>query len=120
MVSFIHEISHEWQRRTTLREFRQGRVLIDEICDADFLLRAAAEHHGQASARECPICGKEMREVTWVYSERLGRRSGTARNEDEIARLVAEVGPITVHLVEVCAHCKWNYLLKEFTAVRQA
>ncbi|QYH19059.1 DUF5318 family protein [Corynebacterium aquatimens] len=116
MIKFTHEISHELQRRDTLRQLRQGHLLIDDYCGADFLLRAAAEYHGQPSSRVCPICEREMRDVKWVYGERLGRRSGTARDDGEIARLVAEVGPITVHVVEVCGHCKWNYLLKEVTA----
>lgn len=117
MVSFVHEISHEWQRRNTLRSLQLGHLLIDDVCDADFLLRAAAQHHGEDAVRPCPICGNTMREVKWVYSEKLGRRTGTARSDEEIARLVAEVGPISVHLVEVCTHCKWNHLLKEVTAV---
>lgn len=117
MVRYVHEVSHEWRRRNTLRAFRQGHVLIDELCDADFLLRAAAEHHGDASISNCPVCGEAMRDVKWVYSEKLGRRTGTARSDDEIERMVEGVGPITVHVVEVCQHCKWNHLLKEFTAV---
>lgn len=117
MFNFEHEVSHEWQRRTALRELSQGRLRVDDACDADFLLRAAAEHHGVDSPRPCPVCGAPMREVKWVYSEKLGRRTGTARSDEEIDRLVAEVGPITVHVVEVCAACKWNHLLKEVTAV---
>ncbi|WP_342318652.1 DUF5318 family protein [Corynebacterium mayonis] len=116
MFAYSQEISHEWQRRVTLRDYRRGNISREEICDADFLLCAAAEHHGAESARPCPICGKTMRVVTWVYSEKLGRRSGTARHDEEIDALVTEVGPITVHFVEVCSHCRWNHLLKEVTA----
>ncbi|SDM00709.1 hypothetical protein SAMN04488535_1544 [Corynebacterium mycetoides] len=116
MFAYTREVSHEWLRRTLLREFHAGRVPVDEVCDADFLLRAAAEYHGHDAPRPCPICGKTMREVSWVYGDNLGRRSGTARSEEEIGRLVDEVGPITVHVVEVCPHCRWNYLLREVTA----
>lgn len=117
MLGFEHEVSHEWQRRSALRALHLGHARIDDYCDADFLLRAAAEHHGTDSPRPCPVCGETMRNVKWVYSEKLGRRTGTARSDEEIARLVGEVGPITVHIVEVCPHCKWNHLLKEVTAV---
>ncbi|WP_288832631.1 DUF5318 family protein [uncultured Corynebacterium sp.] len=116
MFAYSREISHEWQRRTTLREYARGRVPADALCDADFLLRAAAEFHGAPSPRPCPICGSEMRDVSWVYGDALGRRSGTARDDSEIDALVAEVGPITVHVVEVCLHCRWNHLLREMTA----
>lgn len=117
MFAYTHELSHEWQRRAVLRDYHAGLLPIDDLCDADFLLRAAAQHHGEAAPRPCPICGDEqMRLVRWVHGERLGRRSNTARSETEIDRLVAEVGPITVHFVEVCPRCRWNYLLKEVTA----
>lgn len=113
-VIYAHEISHEWRRRTVLKGLDQHRP---HRFQADHLLLAAAQHHGRDTERNCPVCSSpELREVTWVYSEKLGRRSGTARRDDEIARLVAEVGPITVHFVEVCPHCHWNFLLKEVTA----
>lgn len=114
--AYTQEISHEWQRRNVLREHARGNVSREEICDADFLLRAAARFHGVDSDRPCPICGSQMRVVSWVYGDNLGRRSGTARSNEEIAQLVDEVGPITVHLVEVCLNCRWNHLLKEVTA----
>ena len=116
MFVFHGEVSHEWQRRTALREYRAGRMSREQICDADFLLRAAAEHHGSPAARPCPVCEAKMREVKWIYGDNLGRRSGTARNDAEIDRIVHEVGPTTVHVVEVCSTCRWNYLLKEVTA----
>ncbi len=116
VFAYSQEISHEWERRATLRDHARGRVPADELCDADFLLRAAAEFHGTPSPRPCPICGGTMSDVTWVYGDNLGRRSGTARNAEEIDALAAEVGPITVHVVEVCPHCRWNHLLKEVTA----
>ncbi|WKD58347.1 hypothetical protein CAPI_09120 [Corynebacterium capitovis DSM 44611] len=116
VFAYSQEVSHEWRRRATLREFREGLLPLDELCDADFLLKAAARFHGEPSPRPCPICGKELRVVKWVYGDRLGRRAGTARQDDEIEQLVAEFGPISVHFVEVCPHCSWNHLLKEVTA----
>lgn len=116
MFRLNREISHELTRRTTLRKLRAGRVSAEEVCDADFLLRAAAKYHGRASIRECPICGAEMRNVSWIYGDNLGRRSGTARSDEEIDRIVSEVGPVTVHVVEVCGSCGWNHVLTEAVA----
>ncbi|AWB85176.1 DUF5318 family protein [Corynebacterium liangguodongii] len=116
MFDYSHEISHEWQRRTTLKRFRAGLVRREAICDADFLLCAAARYHGTDAARPCPVCEETMRNVLWIYGEDLGRRSGTARSEAEIDDIVHEVGPVSVHTVEVCLNCRWNYLLKEVTA----
>lgn len=111
MFQLAHIVSHEWERRAVLREFRAGKKSREEVCDADFLLRAAAEHHGVDSGRPCPICGGTMRDILWVYGENLGRHAGSARSETEIAELVHETGPFTVHKVEVCPDCRWNHLL---------
>ncbi|MCT1426161.1 DUF5318 family protein [Corynebacterium sanguinis] len=113
---YSREVSHEWRRRTILKDYAAGRLTLEEVCDADFLLRAAAEHHGVDAARPCPICARDMREVKWIHGENLGRRSGTARSSEEIDRIVSEVGPVSVHVVEVCPHCRWNHLLREVTA----
>ena len=114
MIAFTHELSHEWQRRRVLQE----PLLIDDHLDAHHFLLTAADVHGWQVEAACPVCGGDaLHHVMWVYGDNLGRRSGTARSMEEIERLVHEVGPITVHLVEVCRHCKWNFLLKESTAV---
>lgn len=117
VFAYRYEVSHEWARRTTLRDLRQGKITLDDVCDADFLLRTASQYHGAKADRPCPICGAELREVKWVYGENLGRRANTARSAKEIDQLVAEAGPITVHFVEVCLECKWNHLRKAVTAV---
>ncbi|GAB3078574.1 DUF5318 family protein [Corynebacterium aquatimens] len=114
-----HEISHEWLRRTTLRDYHAGRIPREQLCDADFLLKAAAKYHGVESPRRCPICESDMHDVLWVHSDNLGRKSNTARSAEEIALLIDEVGPITVHRVEVCRSCGWNHLLVEGIAVAE-
>lgn len=116
-VRYTEVVSHEWERAATLRDLRAGRVLRDDLCDADFLLRAAAEHHGETAPRPCPVCeDEELRFTRWVYGEALGRRAGSARSEEEIADFVAEGLEFTVHLVEVCRRCRWNFLLRTATA----
>lgn len=116
MFRLSAEVSHEWERRTTLRDYHAGRIPKEELCDADFLLKAAAEHHGTDSARPCPICKGVMQDVLWIYGDNLGRRSGTARSEAEIDEITGQVGLITVHRVEVCRRCGWNHLLTEARA----
>lgn len=113
----IGEVSHEWERRSVLRAYNASQLPREELCDADFLLKAAGEHHGTDSPRPCPICEATMRDVLWIYGEKLGRRSGTARSAEEIGAIVAEVGPVTVHRVEMCLRCGWNHLLVEAQAV---
>lgn len=110
-----NEVSYEWERAQHLRDFQAGRLGRDELCDADFLLRAAAEHHGVDMHKACPICGQGLRLTHWVYGDALGRRSGSARREREIADIAAEGLEFTVHDVEVCPACRWNHLLRAAT-----
>ncbi|SQH98220.1 Uncharacterised protein [Corynebacterium minutissimum] len=114
-VAYRNEVSYEWERAQHLRDFRAGRMSRDELCDADFLLRAAAEHHGVDMHKSCPICEHDLRLTRWVYGDSLGRRAGSARSEQEIADLVAEGLEFTVHAVEVCPACRWNHLLRAAT-----
>ena len=115
-LAYKHVLSHEWERAHHLREFRAGQLTREDVCDADSLLRAAAEHHGRTMDKECPVCGEPLRLTRWVYGENLGRRAGSARSEKEIAEFVAEGLEFTVHEVEVCRSCRWNHLLRSATA----
>ncbi|AWB83065.1 hypothetical protein C3B44_11255 [Corynebacterium yudongzhengii] len=110
---YRHVVSHRWERARTLRQLKAGHIRREAVCDADFLLRTAAAYHGYRVERACPVCGEEdLYEVRWIYGDKLGKRSGTARQEDEIARIASEVDePVTVHLVEVCRSCWWNHIL---------
>lgn len=120
LISFGGEVNHEWERRTLLRSWKQGRVADEDIKDADGILVEAARFHGKPAPVPCPVCGSDqLRHVLWIHGESLGNKTGTARNVDEIARLVSERGPIRVHLVEVCPACRWNHLLKEFVATAE-
>lgn len=117
MLELRNEISHRWERHMTLAQFRAGKIRRDAICDADFLLIAAARFHGYYVGRLCPVCeGAELREVRWIYGEKLGRKSGTARSADEIADIADTTEGVTVHLVEVCTACRWNHLLSRADA----
>lgn len=103
-----------------LRDVQAHRLLKEDVCDADAILIAAARFHGTLVNRPCPMCGKKkIHEVQWIHSEHLGKRSGTARDSEEIAHIAANApeGAIDVHVVEVCLACRWNFLLTTATAV---
>ncbi|ACP34035.1 DUF5318 family protein [Corynebacterium aurimucosum] len=114
-MAYRNEVSYEWERAQHLRELRAGKLGPEEVCDADFFLRAAAEHHGVDMHKPCPVCGEEMRLTRWVYGDALKRRAGSARSEAEIAEIAAEGIEFTVHFVEVCPACRWNHLLRAAT-----
>lgn len=118
MLVFRNEVSHQWDRRHSLGLWKQGAITTDSLCDADFLLVAAARFHGEPAHRPCPICeDADLRTVYWVYGDELGRASGSARSLEEIGEFAAQGKEFTVHTVEVCAVCKWNHLLRSVTAV---
>lgn len=111
------EISYQYARRRLLRQIRHGEVPREEACDADRLLITAAQFHGWAAGC-CPVCGEDsLRHMRWVHGDRLGTRSGTARSDAEIVRIVTRCGPVTVHDVEVCTRCRWNHVLSSRTAL---
>ncbi|MDY3128228.1 MAG: DUF5318 family protein [Corynebacterium sp.] len=100
------------QRQRLIRDIHAGRQRASDYQDADFLLVTAAKYHGLQTQRGCPLCESPLLTATWVHGEELGKRSGSARSWEEIARLAAEGITFSVHTVEVCAHCLWNHLLR--------
>lgn len=112
-LEFHGQVSHRLHRARVLAGWRAGRIQKETLCDAEFLLVAAADFHGVAMDTPCPICGEDqLRSVLWVYGEQLGRKSGSARSLEEIHELRVEGREFTVHRVEVCSSCRWNHLLE--------
>lgn len=113
MVEFHGSVSHRLARNRTLAKWRAGLLETAAICDADSLLLSAAQFHGSITTSHCPVCEAEgLRHVLWVYGDQLGRISGSARSEAEIEALTEQGREFTVHTVEVCLECNWNYLLQ--------
>ncbi|GAA1472645.1 DUF5318 family protein [Corynebacterium felinum] len=112
MVDFHGHVTHKLARARVLAAWRSGHIDKENICDAEFLLVAAAKYHGTPVNTPCPICEhNSLREVFWVYGDELGRMSGSARSLEEIERFVQNGLEFTVHNVEVCPNCKWNHLI---------
>lgn len=117
-VCFVRQVSHRWHRAQLLRELAAHRIDPAEVRSADNRLLAAAEFHGKLSDKSCPLCGSsQLREVRFVVGDNLGERAGTARGERELAALVAELGEVETHLVEVCPRCRWNLMVASEVAV---
>ena len=110
-----HVVEYGLQRRARLADYQAGLVAREEICDADRFLLLAAKFHGQASTTLCPVCAKErLTHVSWVFGDSLGPASGSARGEHELAQLSLARGEFTVHVVEVCRGCSWNFLVRSY------
>ncbi|APT89716.1 hypothetical protein CFRA_11330 [Corynebacterium frankenforstense DSM 45800] len=118
MFEIVRPVSHRVRRARVLAALRDGQLRRQAACDADARLIAAARFHGRVAGRACPVCGSDqLREVRFVYGDGLGERAGTARGRRELEALVAELGEVGVHLVEVCPGCGWNHLLGSGVAV---
>ncbi|NDK90751.1 DUF5318 domain-containing protein [Gordonia desulfuricans] len=110
-------VDYALQRRSRLSEVTSGRTAVADVCDASPYLLRAAKFHGRPSNTLCPICRKEqVTLVSWVFGDRLGQVSGSARSNDEIARLDATAEEFSVHVVEVCRTCSWNHLVQSYVA----
>ncbi|MGB3303237.1 DUF5318 family protein [Gordonia sp. (in: high G+C Gram-positive bacteria)] len=110
-------VNYALARRECLARVRTGSTALSEVCDADPYLLRAAKFHGIPAEEVCPVCRKEqVTRVSWVFGEHLGRVSGSARSAAEIDTLDASAGEFTVHIVEVCRTCRWNYLVESYVA----
>ncbi|MGU3436251.1 DUF5318 domain-containing protein [Actinomycetes bacterium M1A6_2h] len=108
-------VDYALQRKSLLAEVYSGRRAVKQVCDADPYLLRAAKFHGRASSVACPICRKEqLTLVSWVFGEKLGPISGSARTADELLRLAETQEEFSVHDVEVCRTCSWNHLVQSY------
>ena len=110
-------IDYALQRKARLAEVHSGRRAVADVCDASPYLLRAAKFHGRPSPTLCPICRKEqVTLVSWVFGDKLGQVSGSARSAEEIARLATSAEEFSVHVVEVCRTCSWNHLVQSYVA----
>lgn len=110
-------VDYALQRKSRLAEVYAGRTGVAEVCDASPYLLRAAKFHGLTSSERCPICRKEqVTIVSWVFGEKLGQVSGSARTNEEIQRLAASQEEFSVHVVEVCRTCSWNHLVQSYVS----
>lgn len=118
----ISYAGHDLDRVRVLREIRMGHRDAQSVSDAGPHLINSAEVLGTPAQWSCPLCAKEkVRIIHWIHGVGLGEKSGTARSVKEIPSVVdafvdAAVDSeqeMSIHSVEVCLNCKWNYLLRE-------
>jgi len=106
-----HVLDYVLARRAVLEEIKRNALKIEEICDADPYLLRAAEHHGEQTERDCPVCRRfQLVHVTYVYGDDLGYMSGRVRSATELTQMAFEFGHFQVYVVEVCQRCSWNHL----------
>jgi hypothetical protein len=115
-VSQRDVVDYALQRRAALADVAVGRTSRADVCDAHPYLLLAARHYGETSPVPCPVCEKRnQRLVHYVYGEALGKSSGQAKSQGELAQLAMTRAEFDVYVVEVCTDCGWNHLIRSFT-----
>ena len=108
-------INYALQRRASVEDWKSGRVLKTELCDADTYLRKAAKSHGVPSSRKCPVCEVvDLVEISYVFGKELGPFSGRIKTPHDLLRMSKEHGQIKVFVVEVCQGCSWNHVYSSY------
>ena len=106
-------IDYRLMREMTLSAWRDGKVGISELCDAQPELRRNAEFCGRPLELPCPVCETDgLVEVTYVFGPRLPGHGRCVTSDKEMTRLNARKQPSRGYVVEVCNHCGWNHLTK--------
>jgi hypothetical protein len=109
-------IDYALARRAVLADLRAGRVSRLEACDAHPYLVRAARFHGEPTKKRCPVCrtAGPLVHVTYTYGDELGERSGRVQATRELPALAAQFSELRVYVVEVCAACAWNHLVRSY------
>ena len=104
-------IDYSLQSERRLVALSRGSASATDVCDADPYLLRAAQHHGMATDRQCPVCHKQpLTELNYVYGDELGPYQGRIKAQRELEAMARQHGEFRVYVVEVCQHCSWNHL----------
>ena len=115
MWSKRDEIDYSLDRRATLQALTKGLSSAMDACNIDPYLKRAAEHHGELTNRNCPVCRKnKLRELRYVFGDQLGQFSGRIKSDKELNEMQNEFGEFRVYTVEICTGCDWNHLIYSF------
>ena len=115
MWSKRDEIDYALDRRATLQGLLKGFHTAQDALNADPYLLRAAEHHGEKTDRDCPVCKKKkLVELRYVFGDQLGQFSGRIKSLKELDEMQSEFGEFRVYTVEVCLECGWNHLVYSF------
>lgn len=95
-----------------LNDYRSGKILKSDICDAHPELLRAAKNVGRITEDACPICESGILiHVFFAFGKRLPSGGRCITSTHELEQIVSKDSSISCYVVEVCAECGWNYLL---------
>ena len=113
MINFV---DYTLKRRSTIKDFRSGRISRWEACDAHPEITRIARNCGEETDSACPICGKfNLRNLNFVYGDDLGYESGRIFPIDVVFNgLLDRFDSFICYVVEVCLDCSWNHLVRSY------
>jgi hypothetical protein len=104
-------------RHRLLESLRKGRVRREDVCDAHPELLRAAQHLGQPTERECPVCDAATTvEVTYVFGSKLPPGGTCPSTAAELSRLERREEPVICYAVEACTGCGFHHLARKWQA----
>jgi len=131
-------VDYALARQATLQSLRRGQLTTTDVCEPHPDLIRAALHHGEPTARSCPVCrgadaGTDRLDprlginggpglpgagglvfLRYAYGDELGQFSGRIKSQEDIVELAASAGDVKVYVVEVCISCGWNHLIASY------
>jgi hypothetical protein len=110
-------VDYTLQKRSLLRDARDGLLALTDLCDAHPELVRAARHVGEPTRRDCPICAKDkLVLLAYVYGDNLKTENGRVWSLSTGMKMAAAHPGACCYVVEVCRVCNWNHLSEAFTA----
>lgn len=107
-------IDYRLARQSVLSAYRSGAMTQEQVCDAQPELRRNAVHCGEPVDPPCPICEQQLHHVTYVFGPRLPQHGRCISVASELERLARRRATYTGYVVEVCADCGWNHLVRSY------
>ena len=115
MWSKRDEIDYALDRRATLEALRKSLHSALDATNIDPYLKRAAQHHGEVTTRDCPVCKRsKLKELRYAFGDQLGQYSGRIKSLAELDEMQNEYGEFRVYTVEICLECGWNHLVYSF------
>ena len=109
----LADVDYRLARQTTLDLWCRGDLPRHKLCDAQPMLLRNAVECGTRTEEACPVCiGDQLAYVTYVFGPRLPAHGRCISTENELARLNARKSRLAAYVVEVCASCGWNHLVR--------
>jgi hypothetical protein len=114
-------VDYSLQKRALLRDVHNGKIGVNEVCDASPYLKSAARFHGEPTEDRCPVCRRDnLTLVHYIYGDELKQSAGQARKLAELPVLAMTLREFQVFVVEVCRSCSWNHLIEQYKLGRDA